>query len=878
MTTYDRIFAAVFPPPSETSVPTPAATPVLGGDGFEGLPEAKFTVDLNPRDSAAEQVQWERSWHTATTFLSLPNTRLPPIHDRHKSGQLHGPWWKPHTPEVEASFRYLVSPQSRGAQLRRHQKAHDILQWYFEEAGLRHFVQYVLPQVLQALDDENSIQRLVRVITCIEEAQIIYFHNLEEYVFPLCKDNGTTEEAPLKSNLIGLLCFSLPQTRINDSIGRLLEGHAKGALGIQSRPSNTKENNLLQKTGLIVRKLEENGLGGPRIQKILAEVMSGILSAFIKQSFARQWQSPSKVTTQLRYWVENRFARYIVEIFAIVNSKDSPQPNPEAEIAHADVEKWQEIAINRLGALRTEELFDIIMDWENGSKGAIEDLKRYVTTTAARTHLTNSFSETLNRRLLQPGAATTEILKVYISIIRAFTLLDPKGVLLDRVARPIRRYLRDRDDTVAIVVASLLADSEDISSGSDTLPELAEEMANNTILETQEDDDADLDFDDMEWMPDPVDAGPDYRRSKHLDVIGSLMSLFESKDVIVKEFQKILGERLLRKEQDFDKETHVLELLKLRFGEAPLQACEVMLRDIFDSRRVDTAIRKDQNLAAGTTNRDLQTDLHTRILSHLFWPSLHSESFSLPREVSTLQSRYENGFETLKQSRKLTWLNALGQVTVHLELEDRTVTEIVQTWQAVVIYAFQSDNDNLEHMVNDDDDQHDHNNGPVHSKSVAELMTQFSMSESFVRNALTFWVGKLVLRPSPNKPDTYYVLESLPSSVLHPEEGKGNNNRSASSATLLNAAAAADIATSAPALAVRSEEDIAREKMEVFWQFVVGMLTNQGAMPLARIVMMLKVVVPGGFPFGNEELKSFLEGRVREGKLEVQGGVYKIAS
>ena len=79
-----------------------------------------------------------------------------------------------------------------------------------------------------------------------------------------------------------------------------------------------------------------------------------------------------------------------------------------------------------------------------------------------------------------------------------------------------------------------------------------------------------------------------------------------------------------------------------------------------------------------------------------------------------------------------------------------------------------------------------------------------------------------------------------------------------------------------PAAAVRSEEDTAREKMEVFWQFVLGMLTNQGPMPLARIVMMLKVVVPGGFPFGNEELKQYLEGRVKEGKLEIAGGNYRI--
>jgi anaphase-promoting complex subunit 2 len=67
------------------------------------------------------------------------------------------------------------------------------------------------------------------------------------------------------------------------------------------------------------------------------------------------------------------------------------------------------------------------------------------------------------------------------------------------------------------------------------------------------------------------------------------------------------------------------------------------------------------------------------------------------------------------------------------------------------------------------------------------------------------------------------------------------------------------------------------EKMNLHWQFIVGMLTNQGPMPLQNIVMMLKIVVPGGFPFSNEELREFLGGMVSRGKLEVvSGGSYKI--
>ena len=46
------------------------------------------------------------------------------------------------------------------------------------------------------------------------------------------------------------------------------------------------------------------------------------------------------------------------------------------------------------------------------------------------------------KRLLHPGADTRLILTQYVSIIKCLRLVDPVGVLLYKVADPIRRYLR----------------------------------------------------------------------------------------------------------------------------------------------------------------------------------------------------------------------------------------------------------------------------------------------------------------------------------------------------------------------------------------------------------------------------------------------------
>lgn len=41
---------------------------------------------------------------------------------------------------------------------------------------------------------------------------------------------------------------------------------------------------------------------------------------------------------------------------------------------------------------------------------------------------------------------------------------------------------------------------------------------------------------------------------------------------------------------ELERELRYLELLKLRFGETPLHGCQVMLRDVADSRRINARI------------------------------------------------------------------------------------------------------------------------------------------------------------------------------------------------------------------------------------------------------------------------------------------------
>ena len=47
-------------------------------------------------------------------------------------------------------------------------------------------------------------------------------------------------------------------------------------------------------------------------------------------------------------------------------------------------------------------------------------------------------------------------------------------------------------------------------------------------------------------------------------------------------------------------------------------------------------------------------------------------------------------------------------------------------------------------------------------------------------------------------------------------------------------------------------------------------------MPLGQIAMMMKMLMPDGCPWSNEELQEFLGEKITEGELELVGGKYRL--
>lgn len=277
-----------------------------------------------------------------------------------------------------------------------------------------------------------------------------------------------------------------------------------------------------------------------------------------------------------------------------------------------------------------------------------------------------------------------------------------------------------------------------------------------------------------------------------------------------------------------------------------------MIRDIEEYSRLDSTIvskeqfkfdkQPRQKLHYEPLTKFSTSGFNAKVLSRLFWPELEDETFRVPKEITMIQRKYEEGFEKEQSNRKLTWLQSQGLVVVELELEDRLIREEgIYTWQATVIYAFQSED------------------GEPVERSIDDLVLELEMSEALVRSACRFWVEKLVLQEVAQ--DTYKVLEKLDTADrLRSQAARGgpaprNGGEDKSSAA----------------------KGMEGPKAEMYWSFVLGMLKNGGKqMAVVQIAMMLKVLIAEGFPFSNEELKGFLDGKVGEGRLEVKGGKYKL--
>jgi anaphase-promoting complex subunit 2 len=125
-----------------------------------------------------------------------------------------------------------------------------------------------------------------------------------------------------------------------------------------------------------------------------------------------------------------------------------------------------------------------------------------------------------------------------------------------------------------------------------------------------------------------------------------------------------------------------------------------------------------------------------------------------------------------------------------------------------------------------------------------------------LRRKMAFWVSQGLLKETSN--DVYVLQEEsisrnrLSTDIVEEEETES---------------------------AMASASDQREEELQVFWSYIVGMLTNLDSMPIERIHQMLKMFAsqgPGAVECGLPELRQFLDRKVREHQLLFSSGFYRL--
>lgn len=259
------------------------------------------------------------------------------------------------------------------------------------------------------------------------------------------------------------------------------------------------------------------------------------------------------------------------------------------------------------------------------------------------------------------------------------------------------------------------------------------------LIELAESDESDGECDDgLEWTPDPVDTDPGTSRKRRMgDITSLLMNIYGSKEIFVNEYRSLLAERLLALE-DFtiDKELRQHELLKLRFGEDHMQKCEVMLKDMADSKRISARIHEDVTLNENgeTDSGDMDVNpsnklaaLQVFVLSRLFWPKFVSdEKLELPVEIKKAVDSYTKGYEQMKAARTLDFKPQLGTVSITIEFDAGGEKEFtVAPVLATMIMLFEEKT----------------------SWTLEEMSAKMQVPSATLQRKVGFWVGTGLLRP-----------------------------------------------------------------------------------------------------------------------------------
>ena len=497
--------------------------------------------------------------------------------------------------------------------------------------------------------------------------------------------------------------------------------------------------------------------------------------------------------------------------------------------------------------------------WKDRGSSIIQRIKNLIRNydSYSREEFSKELEKLVRQKLLHIGMNTHDILKAYATIVEYLSQCDPSFVLVHRICRIIKDYVKQRPDTMRTIITFITTEKPGDCQSAD----IAIANANRLTLMLEEEqlkglnDEYVIMMSDnqenrwMDWIPDPIDANPRESRlfRESADVFNMLVSIYGSKDLFVKEYQNLFAERLLCNGWDrhIQSEYTYLETMKRRLTEGELNHCEVMLKDIRDSWKL-------ANFAASS----LPFPMSPRIISHVYWPEMPAASGS--QAINSLQMHpifkealvaYEKVYSQHKAGRNITWQNDFGSV-VELELEvDGTVVELeAPLAQAQIIFLFTE----KERWV------------------ITELAERTGLSGLQLKKRIDWWCSKGFLSPGGLDPimleETYCLCASNKSIESLAKQNKGGQP------FLDDMFSDEDEEEQIPV------EDVV-EELEQYWNYTKNLLmyrTTNEPLTANYLHRMFKNFTSPGKPVPPlEAVQMFMQRKIRLNLVVMENGVYK---
>ncbi|CUS25145.1 LAQU0S28e00474g1_1 [Lachancea quebecensis] len=527
--------------------------------------------------------------------------------------------------------------------------------------------------------------------------------------------------------------------------------------------------------------------------------------------------------------------------------------------------------------IRTSQVFDIFVTEFPTTRPTLLELRSVLKTSAKYTELIREFLYQFESRMLNPSITTAEILLSYVKAIKSILIVDVSFRYFQLLTNFVRPYLMERRDTVVTFLYAMLGlDASDLSSTNSTsthmsiasqlsaeLKDSHRSISSSAIergsqpyskhaLSMNPNEPAYQQIIDfyLHWNPEPADsiqANNDQSLiSKELfDII---VELFDSKDVIVREFLGLFTRKLLdlkgyklelnwvqslkvlKKKLDFKTYSNAQEI-------SNINNIDVMLRDVKHSEDLCSQMHEE----LGLSDRVIP-----KFISYLFW-NVHSDfsalpkDHPLPKELETDINNYKQAYTHVKKGRKLRLHPEHSIVELQLRLADGRNLNYEVTLDKALVLSCLSDNG---------------------EKTLEDVVKQTNFEAGQVERSLKYWVKSAIVRYN-TETSRYSIEEKQNLTEKHNVEGQSSSDN-----------------VNAIDSGAGLQQQQFLDSLQKVLPFIKGMLTNLGSLKVDKIHSFLKMAVPKeiGYSATPSQLQLYLSTLADENKLvKTPNGAFRLA-